>query len=108
MKITWTSTAKEHLLAALHEQSNAIGIHVAIKKMGCSGYGYVVDIVDIEPQNATSMPFVENFKVFISNKDIPILDGINIDYIKHGVNSKLVFNNPNQKGQCGCGESFTV
>ena len=37
-----------------------------------------------------------------------IIDGMEMDYVKNGLNEGFEFNNPNKKGECGCGESFTV
>jgi iron-sulfur cluster assembly accessory protein len=46
--------------------------------------------------------------VFIPRKDLPILNGTEIDFITVGLNSMLQFRNPNVTGECGCGESFSV
>jgi iron-sulfur cluster assembly protein len=47
-------------------------------------------------------------KVFVDPKSLVYLDGIEMDFVKEGLNEGFKFNNPNQKGECGCGESFTV
>ena len=53
-------------------------------------------------------PLTEDCLICIDKASYPYLKGIQIDYVKQGLNQKFVFNNPNQTGQCGCGESFTV
>ncbi|HFG7023362.1 TPA: HesB/IscA family protein, partial [Acinetobacter baumannii] len=47
-------------------------------------------------------------KVFVDPKSLVYLDGLEMDYVKNGLNEGFEFNNPNKKGECGCGESFTV
>jgi iron-sulfur cluster assembly protein len=47
-------------------------------------------------------------KVFIDPKSLVYLDGTELGYGKEGLNEGFTFNNPNAKGECGCGESFTV
>jgi iron-sulfur cluster assembly accessory protein len=52
--------------------------------------------------------FDNSIQIFVPNKDLPMLFGTEIDFIKVGLNSMFQFKNPNVKGECGCGESFTV
>ena len=52
--------------------------------------------------------FDEKVHIFVPNKDMPLLFGTEIDFVKVGLNSMFQFTNPNVKGECGCGESFTV
>jgi iron-sulfur cluster assembly protein len=47
-------------------------------------------------------------KVLIDPKSLPYLEGTELDYTKEGLNEGFKFNNPNVKGECGCGESFTT
>ena len=44
----------------------------------------------------------------VSEKNLPLLDGVEVDYAKQGLNEGFRFNNPNAKEMCGCGESFSV
>jgi iron-sulfur cluster assembly protein len=46
------------------------------------------------------------FDLFIDKKSALLMDGITIDYVREGLTSKLVYDNPQAKGSCGCGESF--
>ena len=50
----------------------------------------------------------QGVKVVVSAKNLPYLDGIELDYAKEGLNEGFRFRNPNVKETCGCGESFTV
>lgn len=105
--IQLTPTAAQHVADYLHNRGKGEGIRVGIKTSGCSGLAYVLEFVDqIDPHDQL---FVSNgVKVFVDPKSLVYLDGLEMDYVKNGLNEGFEFNNPNQKGECGCGESFTV
>ena len=50
----------------------------------------------------------KDVKVIVDSKALMFLIGTEMDYVDNEVSSEFVFNNPNSKGTCGCGESFTV
>lgn len=106
--IELTESAKKHLLKGLEKQENAIGVRFSVKKTGCSGLAYEINFVDFITQDDLTFPLSEQYRIYVDKKSYPFLQGMRVDYIKDGFGSKLVFQNPNQKGQCGCGESFTV
>lgn len=101
-------TAKNHFLAGLKKEVGSKGIRLSLKKTGCSGLSYVLDYVKEGSSLDLVFPLEEDYSIFIERKAYPTLKGLKIDYVKEGLNQKLVFSNPNQTGQCGCGESFTV
>lgn len=103
-----TEAAKTHILSYLSQKKDAMGIRLSVKKTGCSGLSYVVDYVDSSMNDDLCEPLNEHYQLFIDRLSLPYLKGVHIDYVRQGLNSKFVFNNPNQKGQCGCGESFTI
>lgn len=104
--IQLTEAAKRHVLQYLQKQGGRKGIRLSIKKTGCSGMSYVIDYVDsAESDIVVSIP---EFLVCIDKSSYPYLKGLAIDYVKQGLNGKFVFTNPNETGQCGCGESFTI
>ena len=47
-------------------------------------------------------------KVFVDPVSLSLIDGTVIDFVKQGLNEAFRFKNPNVKGECGCGESFSV
>ncbi len=83
-------------------------VRVGVKSGGCSGLSYVIDYVAEPMAGDIVLPLTANFLICIDKNSYPYLKGIYIDYVKQGLNHKFLFNNPNQTGQCGCGESFTV
>ncbi len=107
-EITFSDTASSHLLSWLAKNSGHKGVRLSVKKTGCSGLSYVVDYVKDPMEGDLILPLTENYLVYIDKKSYPFFKGMHVDYVKQGLNFKFVFNNPNQTGQCGCGESFTV
>ena len=106
--ITFTPAAKIHIVSYLDKKPTSRGVRLSVKKTGCSGLSYVVDYVDASKAEDIVLPLNQAYLVYIDKASYPYLKGMNVDYVKQGLNHKFIFNNPNQTGQCGCGESFTV
>ena len=107
--ITVTSTASKKILANLAKRGKGVGIRVAVRTTGCSGMAYVLEYVDkYEPEEGVINYAQHDFVVLVSLKDNVYLDGMEIDYVKQGLNEGFEFNNPNEKDRCGCGESFRI
>ena len=98
----------QHIVTCLEKQGESRGIRLSVKKTGCSGLSYVVDYVQVAEADDVVQSLVNDYWIYIDKKSYPYLQGMKIDYVKQGLNQKLTFTNPNQTGQCGCGESFTV
>jgi iron-sulfur cluster assembly protein len=96
MAISLTPAAADRVRHFLAERGHGVGLRLGIRKTGCSGYAYVVNYADaIEPGD----------RVFDSQK---LIDGTEVDFVRHGLNEAFRFRNPNVRGECGCGESFSV
>ena len=108
LAVTFSDAAKTHVLSYLRKQASCKGIRLSVKKTGCSGLSYVVDYVDAPAAGDVIIPLEQDYLVCIDKNSYPYLKGMHVDYIQQGLNFKFEFNNPNQTGQCGCGESFTV
>jgi iron-sulfur cluster assembly protein len=80
---------------------------VGIKKTGCSGYAYLVDYVDAIRTDDEVFD-QEGIKVVVDRESLKLIDGTEVDFVKQGINEAFKFRNPNVKGECGCGESFSV
>jgi len=105
--ITLTESAARHVQACLEGRGKGEGIRVGIKTSGCSGLAYVLEFVDsVDEGDQTFDSF--GVKVIVDAKSLAYLDGTQMDFVKEGLNEGFKFTNPNQKGECGCGESFTV
>ena len=107
MSISLTETAASQISKQLTKRGKGIGLKLGVKKSGCSGYAYTLDYAD---QLNDGDQVFEHFgvKVIVSNADFEFLDGMELDYRREGINEAFQFNNPNVKGTCGCGESFSV
>jgi iron-sulfur cluster assembly protein len=86
---------------------NAIGVKLSTPKRGCSGLAYSVDYV------TEAKPFDERIDtpggtLFVDGGSILYLIGSRMDWVEDDFAAGFVFENPNAKGACGCGESFTV
>ena len=85
-----------------------VGVIVEVDKSGCSGYAYKLDYA--KQDNIKNLEIVESkgVKVYIEPKATMFLIGSEMDYTTDKLSSRFVFNNPNEKSTCGCGESFNV
>jgi iron-sulfur cluster assembly protein len=107
MAITLTEPAAERVKNFLENRGKGVGLRLGVKTMGCSGMGYVLEFVD--EINADDEVFEDHgVKVIVDKKSLVYIDGTELDYMKEGLNEGFQFRNPNEEGQCGCGESFTV
>ena len=107
MAVTLSDKAAKHVASYLSKRGKGIGLRLGVRTSGCSGMAYKLEFVD--EQAAEDLVF-ENFgvKVFIDPKSLAYLDGTELDFTREGLNEGFKFNNPNVRGECGCGESFNV
>lgn len=105
--ITLTQAAAEKVKQQLERRGRGVGIKVGVKTTGCSGLAYVLEYVDNPLEEYQS--FVSyGVHVFVDPKSLAYLEGMEMDWMREGLNEGFQFNNPNVKDQCGCGESFRV
>ena len=106
--IALTDSAKKHIQKELSKQPDKKGFKLFLEKSGCSGFMYETELSDAPAEDDRIFELDEQLHIFVPNKDLPMLMGTEIDFVTVGLNSMLQFRNPNVKGECGCGESFTV
>ena len=86
---------------------HGLGLRLAVKKTGCSGFAYVVNYAD--DIAADDVVFEDRgVKVIVDRDSLSYIDGTEVDFVKQGLNEAFKFRNPKAKGECGCGESFNV
>lgn len=107
MAITVTNPAAERVKSFLANRGKGLGLRLGVKTTGCSGLAYVLEFVD-ELQEGDEVFNDNGVNVIIDAKSLVYLDGTELDFVKNGLNEGFEFTNPNQKEECGCGESFTV
>lgn len=107
MSISLTSAAADRVRSFLGRRGHGVGLRLSVKKTGCSGFAYVVNYAD---DIATDDVVFEDrgVKVIVDKDSLGFIDGTEVDFVKQGLNEAFRFRNPNVKGECGCGESFTV
>lgn len=107
MSIQLTDAARARMHDFLSRQDDAAGVRFGIKRTGCSGFGYTVDVAD-QVQEGDHVIEQDGLRLIIDAKAMPLLEGMQVDFQRQGINANFVFSNPNATGACGCGESFTV
>jgi iron-sulfur cluster assembly accessory protein len=106
--LTLTQSAIRHMESQVRENPAARGIRIGVKPSGCSGFMYVMDLVETPDPADMVLRISDQLSVFVDQASLPVLQGTELDYVKQGLNSTLQFRNPNTTSECGCGESFSV
>jgi len=107
MAVTLTSSAAERVRSFLSSRGHGVGLRLGVKKTGCSGFAYVVNFADeVTPEDVVFDS--AGVKVVVDQGSLALVDGTEVDFVRHGLNEAFRFRNPNVKGECGCGESFSV
>ncbi|GJM13593.1 MAG: iron-binding protein IscA [Pseudohongiella sp.] len=107
MAISISNTAAQHVADQLADRGHGIGIRVGVKTTGCSGMAYVLEFVD-KLEVGDQVFEEQGVKIIVDPKSLAYIDGTEMDFVKQGVNEGFEFKNPNAKGECGCGESFSI
>ena len=102
-----TDAAKSRLSEIIAANADAIGIRVGIKKGGCAGMEYTIDLLT-EPDTNADVVETESGKVFVARDATLFLLGTEMDFEVTKLRTGFVFNNPNQSSACGCGESVEL
>jgi iron-sulfur cluster assembly protein len=107
--ITVTEKAANKIKKQLENRGKGLGILVGVTTTGCSGLAYKLEYVDNLPNSGEYMTYNSNdIMIVVSQKDLPYIDGMKMEWKREGLNEGFDFINPNESARCGCGESFTV
>ncbi|MSP82319.1 MAG: iron-sulfur cluster assembly accessory protein [Alphaproteobacteria bacterium] len=93
------------LLASRDKPS--VGIRVGVRTRGCSGLSYTLEFADARNQ-FDEIVEEKGVTVLIDPKAVMFLLGTEMDFVDEKLQTGFKFINPNEKGRCGCGESFRV
>lgn len=107
MTIELTPSAAARMREFLAKNPAAPGIRFGVKRAGCSGFGYTVDLATGLGADDTLFD-LDGVRLVVDAKALPLVEGTRIDYARDGLGAAFVFHNPNAVAECGCGESFTV
>jgi iron-sulfur cluster assembly protein len=107
MAISLTESAATRVKTFLAARGSGIGLRLAVRKTGCSGFAYVINYADA-PDPGEAVFEDHGVRIFVDLTSLKLIDGTVVDFVKEGLNEAFRFRNPNVKGECGCGESFSV
>lgn len=105
--ITLTESAVARASQFLASQPEAAGLRFGVRRTGCSGWGYEVEVAAQVGADDTVFE-QQGIRLVVDAHSLPLVDGTEIDFVRQGLNHAFVFRNPNAKAECGCGESFTT
>jgi iron-sulfur cluster assembly protein len=106
--MTVTDTAAERIKALLAKRGKpSLGIRVGVRSRGCSGLTYTLEYAD-EKGKFDELVEDKGVTILIDPKATMFILGTQMDFVEDKLESGFKFTNPNEKGRCGCGESFHV
>ena len=107
MSISLTNSAATRVRTFLANRGHGVGLRLGVRRSGRNGWAYTIDYADtISPDDVVFEQ--SGVKVIVAADTLDLIDGTEVDFIKDGLNEAFKFRNPNIKGECGCGESFSV
>jgi len=106
LTLTESAAARVRELMAKSDKPIA-GLRVGVKARGCSGMSYFMEYAEA-PKPFEEVVEDRGVTIFIDPAATMFLLGSEMDWVEDTLESRFVFNNPNEKGRCGCGESFHV
>ena len=105
--ISVTDIASKKIKSNLTKRGQGMGIRLGVRTTGCSGLAYVLEYVDeVKEEDITVEQ--DGFVVVVDPKSSAYLTGVEVDYVRQGLNEGFEFRNPNERDRCGCGESFRI
>ena len=106
--LTITDAAAKRVKDLIAKASEPVlGLRIGVKKQGCSGLSYVVEYAK-DKKKFEDVVQDKGVAIFIDPAATMFLLGSEMDYVEDKFHTGFTFKNPNEKGRCGCGESFTV
>jgi iron-sulfur cluster assembly protein len=107
MSISVTPKAARQIQKALNQRGGGVGLRVAVKTSGCSGYAYALEFADAAASEDLQFES-EGVNLLVAAQSLPMITGTQLDWVREGLNEGFKFHNPNATAECGCGESFKV
>ena len=103
-----TDAAADRVKHLIHGQEKSVAVlRISVRTQGCSGLAYSMEYADA-PLPMDELVEDKGVKICVDPLATMYLAGTEMDYVEDKLTSGFVFNNPNEKGRCGCGESFHV
>ncbi len=106
ISVTEAAAARvKHLLDT--QGKGAVGVRIGVRNAGCSGMTYTMEFADTKSGDDEVVED-KGVTILVDPTAALYLAGTEMDYVEEKLHAGFVFNNPNEKGRCGCGESFHV
>ena len=105
--ISLTPAAARHIQKSLYKRGSGLGLRLAVKTSGCSGYAYALEFVDQANPEDTCFE-AQGVSVIVDPRSLGMLYGTELEFVRERLNEGFKINNPNARANCGCGESFAV
>lgn len=109
MPITLSESAAKEIKSIMKDQNlpeDKTRLRVGVKGGGCSGFSYMLDLVEDEPAEMDEQLESNGVKIVVDMKSYLYLNGAEIDFKDEVMGRGFVFKNPNATSTCGCGHSF--
>ncbi len=103
-----TDVAAGRIRAMLEKRGKpSCGVRIGVRTKGCSGMSYTLEFAD-EINEFDEVVEDKGLTIIVDPKAIMFIVGTEMDFVEEKLETGFVFRNPNEKGRCGCGESFHV
>ncbi len=106
MAVVLTEKAAQHVKSHAAKSGGTGSLRLGVRTSGCSGFAYTVDYAD-EVRDDDAVFEQHGVRVVVDRKSLPFLDGMEVDFVREGLNQRFDFRNPNVTASCGCGESVS-
>uniref|UniRef100_A0A663MXB6 Iron-sulfur cluster assembly 1 homolog, mitochondrial n=1 Tax=Athene cunicularia TaxID=194338 RepID=A0A663MXB6_ATHCN len=106
-RLNQTPSAVQKIKQLLKDKPEHVGVKVGVRTRGCNGLSYTLEYTKSKGDSDEEV-VQDGVRVFIEKKAQLTLLGTEMDYVEDKLSSEFIFNNPNIKGTCGCGESFNI
>lgn len=107
IRLTEAAVSEIQRLVVEHALPDTAGVRVGVRGGGCSGFSYTLNF-DMQPAPGDAIVEQDGVRLFCDPKSLIYLKGTVLDYTSGLQGRGFQFQNPNAKGTCGCGESFSV
>lgn len=106
--LSLTDRAAERVKKLIGQSNDPVlGLRIGITNTGCNGLSYTMNYAQEERTDDTIYTD-KDIRLMIDKDAIDYITGTQMDWLEEGLESRFVFENPNEKGRCGCGSSFHV
>ena len=106
--ISLTDAAADRVKSLIEKSDKPVlGLRVGITTKGCNGMSYMVEYAETESKMEEVVED-KGVKIYVDPMAVMYILGSTMDYVEDTFHSGFVFDNPNETGRCGCGESFSV